>query len=618
MLFSSLFSCHSCTCNRRHSSKAMEGEIGEVGEDCFLLHVMPWPLRAAVQRKGMMAFLGQVLKRGIEAQGDSGLEAPLTDHTDLKSLTHSVTEFLIAAINPLAQEAMEEMSPYERTDVMRWLSNPKTIAEAMAEMFEDVLTNKEAAAEATQKAFALVHEFPEIAQILSAQDEEVVEQISNHPEQILNELQALRNGNMQPTISAAERRARERHAKQVAGSAALTAERARLPPAPEASSTSTAAAFSTSAAASTSASASASTSATVVPAASSAAATSLVGAHSSGAASSSGAFFTAAVKTPTSALAFFGKPAESSKAAASSRKALAAGKQPAGRGPGVTARAPSRKSSQVRCSSRLREQLHSDPLGVLDDDSLAGALVRLGAPDLRSLHRVSRAWRAQVERHLRSREWRDAHGCVYASSLLKVLTESGVARLDLGPAGFRLPPALRQHQCHQCVVFRRLDGPSVGPISTSHAVGIFDERALRSEDPPAASYDGGPTSFDRLDLTIQGFVPQVIGCEDACTQVRLRPLRPPPHAVSGGKARAGGKGPLSADAPGHMDEPLCYDQVFCVEDRTGRYRLRLPPVTNGRMLSESWSARLRLQCVDDDASKAAEADRGSESESDDE
>ena len=44
----------------------------------------------------------------------------------MQDLALTISNTLIAALNPLAQRLMATMQPYERAEVMAWLSNPKT------------------------------------------------------------------------------------------------------------------------------------------------------------------------------------------------------------------------------------------------------------------------------------------------------------------------------------------------------------------------------------------------------------------------------------------------------------------------------------------------------------
>ena len=360
------------------------------------------------------------------------------------------------------------------------------------------------------------------------------------------------------------------------------------------------------------------------------------------------------------------------------------GKQPLGKQP--LNPPPCRKVSHVRCSDRLKQRQRSDPLQTLDEDSLRLVMRPLSAGDIRTLHSVSKAWRLQVQQLVRSQEWRDKHGCVYPSSLCKIVTESGVARLDLGPevrmhrvtrasrarAKRRLAqslppssvslPSRRAPSAHPSLlllspqpwpthlakpihqpthtpvpkgtycdhmlsasmetdltrlVFRRLDGPSIGPISTNHTMGIFDQTAAASEEPPSAA-----TGRRRLDLISVPFKPQVAAKESATTQLWLRPLPPRVRAeaaASGGVASgrssgsAAGVAPLSVsssdcvdggggcdndgigsgDSSGSQDEPLCYDEVFGIFDCHGQVRLRI----GSGNFQERWSSRLRIVCV---------------------
>lgn len=198
------------------------------------------------------------------------------------------------------------------------------------------------------------------------------------------------------------------------------------------------------------------------------------------------------------------------------------------------------------------------------------------------------------------------------------------------------------------LVFRRLDGPSIGPISTNHVMGVFDQTAAQSEEPPSAV-----TGRRRLDLISVPFKPQVAARESATTQLWLRPLptrvraKPAAEAAASGGAASGGgcsgraAGSASAAAPpppgvapigvssgsdrddggdGHggcsggggdsgcdggssssQDGPLCYDEVFGIFDCRGQVRLRI----GSGNFQERWSSRLRIVCVQADAQAAA-------------
>jgi hypothetical protein len=104
--------------------------------------------------------------------------------------------------------------------------------------------------------------------------------------------------------------------------------------------------------------------------------------------------------------------------------------------PGSSLPLPSKRpvgSSSRRSSMRQSMRRHSDPLGVLDCDSVRTVLRLLTPEELLPLHRTSRAWREQVTEFVRSLSWRTAHGCLFTTSLISVLCESGVGRLDIKP-----------------------------------------------------------------------------------------------------------------------------------------------------------------------------------------
>ena len=271
----------------------------------------------------------------------------------------------------------------------------------------------------------------------------------------------------------------------------------------------------------------------------------------------------------------------------------------------------------MRSSGRLRARHHSDPLAVLDEDSLRLVLDPLPPTVLQALHGTSKAWRQHVRQHVRTARWREAYGCVYPRSLCQILSESGVARLDVGGCrgGCVIGPSR--------LVFRRLDGPSLGPISSRHVVGLFAAHEEEATGPPtthSAAEHGGRTKrvareaaaapSVRLDLVCQPGGPQLAGYESVGTQVRIRPLRNTGDGAevaaacgrspSEGKRKArcppNGGGSSSSHGNAHNagrgeDEgPLCYEEIFGVFDREGRVRL----VVSTQAVPERWSNRLRL------------------------
>lgn len=147
-------------------------------------------------------------------------------------------------------------------------------------------------------------------------------------------------------------------------------------------------------------------------------------------------------------------------------------------------------AAQPRKSRRLATRRRSCPLLVLDDDAVGQVLRLLNVADVLTLQHVNSGWRQQARDLLASDDWRKEWGCVYAGEAVKVLNASGVGRLDLGARFVRTPSRYDDAAARRGegagsssdgaeapdgaeLVFRRLDGPSVGPVSGRHAVGIF-------------------------------------------------------------------------------------------------------------------------------------------------
>lgn len=282
--------------------------------------------------------------------------------------------------------------------------------------------------------------------------------------------------------------------------------------------------------------------------------------------------------------------------AAASSASSAAGKQPV-----------SRALSHVRSSCRLKARQRSDPLEVLDEDALRLILAPLPPPALKALHQASRQWAAQVKRVVRSKAWRDSYQCLYPSSLCKLVTESGVARLDLGregitASGYTLHDAeatgSASAQNRMALVFRRLDGPSIGPISADHIVGIFCEcDALSWTEDEVQDIAESRAKVHRLDLVKAPFKPQVAAKESPTTQLVVQPLSKSMSSWLCGQAGTSrGKG-RAVEAEG----PLCYEESFGIFDRNAQIRLRLGMCT----VRESWASRLRLAPVGADAAATA-------------
>ena len=157
------------------------------------------------------------------------------------------------------------------------------------------------------------------------------------------------------------------------------------------------------------------------------------------------------------------------------------------------AKAP--RAAEVRSSRRLASRMC--PLAILNDDCLRLVISDLEPQQHATLLVLSKRWRQHVQQVHATMAWREQFGCIDTSMLLKVCTQMGKARLDIGEAGC--------HPCQPCLaevtnapltrlMVRRLDGPSIGFVSQHHVIGIFDE-----------------TGRYRVDLAIGTHNPQVRG-----------------------------------------------------------------------------------------------------------
>ena len=85
-------------------------------------------------------------------------------------------------------------------------------------------------------------------------------------------------------------------------------------------------------------------------------------------------------------------------------------------------------------------------------------------------------------------EWNDVVG---------VFTESGKVRLDLGTRAVKENVPASHDSWATRLVIRRLDGPSQGPVSPDHVVGIFTENGdFRLDLGTAAMKENVPASHD--------------------------------------------------------------------------------------------------------------------------
>ena len=189
------------------------------------------------------------------------------------------------------------------------------------------------------------------------------------------------------------------------------------------------------------------------------------------------------------------------------------------------------------------------PLSQLDDDMLHSCLTLLDAASLMRLTRVCRVLRTKALQVLRSAQWRAQWGCLPPGVPLQVLTSSGAARLDLSRASLRRETPETHDSPTTRLKLRRLDGPSIGPVSACHVVGIFSEDGKK-----------------RLDL-VRAVRPQVIVHQTATTCMTIEPLQPGGGVLDAEKRHAQPAGDV-----------LHYGQtvgVFSLPDGSGNARLRL-------------------------------------------
>jgi hypothetical protein len=503
-----------------------------VMEGSFLFDVIPPALRAALAAEGMASvdLVSEVLHHAFDTEGLLQPEA-----MDMQDLALTISNTLIAALNPLAQRLMATMQPYERAEVMAWLSNPTPIASAMIELMDTLLSESDQARAFAESAIQIASSVPEVAEML-----ELEGGFLPPPAEVLAELRHLRDGGSSATFrQPPEERERERQRQhQLADAVAADA-----------------------------------------------------------------------LATATNAL---------------------------------VADAPSRAQPPQRRSARLGLRRRSCPLLVLDDDC-TNLVLQILSPDAHAaLECASREWRAAVRRLHQSPKWQASFGCVYASSTLRVLSESAKARLDVGPEGTHPRPlgqlaSLRLRQLADCggiwgegvgsdkwtqLVVRRLDGPSIGYLSTRHTIGLFTS-------------DG----THRLDL-VYALNPQPVSHESGGTRVRLCPyessseigarlapssseigagLAPSSSEIGAGLAPAAPTSEATAAAalspsaavassstsaaapPAAQALPLRYGQVLSLLSACGTYRLSLGMSQCHVLVSAAedvWSTRLLLSHVD--------------------
>ena len=484
------------------SSSSMEGS--------FLFGVIPPALRAALATEGMASvdLVSEVLRHAFDTEGLLQPEA-----MDMQDLALTISNTLIAALNPLAQRLMATMQPNERAEVMAWLSNPTPIESAIIELMDALLSESDQARAFAESAIQMASSVPEVAEML-----ELEGGFSTTTAEVIAELRHLRDGGSSATFrQPPEERERQRKLQhQLADAVAADA-----------------------------------------------------------------------LATAMNAL---------------------------------VADATSRAQPPQRRSARLGLRRRSCPLLVLDDDC-TNLVLQILSPDAHAaLECASREWRAAVRRLHQSPKWQESYGCVYASSTLRVLSESAKARLDVGPDGSHPRPLgqlgnLRMRQLADSggiwgegvgsdkwtqLVVRRLDGPSVGYLSTRHTIGLFTSDRTH-----------------RLDL-VHALNPQPVTHESGGTRVRLCPYESS-SAVGAGMAPAAPTSETTAAAamspsaavassstsaaapPAAHALPLRYGQVLSLLSACGTYRLSLGMSQCHVLVSAAedvWSTRLRLSHVD--------------------
>jgi len=251
----------------------------------------------------------------------------------------------------------------------------------------------------------------------------------------------------------------------------------------------------------------------------------------------------------------------------------------------------SKRSASKRASARLATRRKSCPLLTLDEDTLCAVLSELGPVEHGALLSTSHAWRAAVHALHGSARWRRAFGCLRSSDLLKVLTESGMARLDIIEGCQPHSPTQSAESSgwtRLCV--HRLDGPSIGYISQHHIIGIFTHDRLF-----------------RLDIG-GGLNPQLPACESNGTRLRLCPVSEAGASsdsagassdIAGASSDSAGASSDSAGASS-SEVPLHYGQLFGLFSLCGTHRLSLGPLSCHRSVhgfTDSWATRLQLTVI---------------------
>ena len=386
-------------------------------ESSFIMTIMPDPLKRAMQQDED-AFMSELFHNAFLLMGE---EAP--EPTSKRMLVDSSTDALLSALKPVAQKLMVPMTPWERSEVMAWLSDPRPIAEALSPQIDKLLSDKFLAATTLEMVSIPLREAAGSIAELPAEMVDMLQK-SSHPE----------------------------------GRDALVDELQRIgrPPSPETR---------------------------------------------------------REVRAEAAAV----------RAAAAACEAAA---KEAVRFEGV-AKEPRRSPRQRAALAR-----RACPLEALGPDLAYACTAPLDAATLLRLKRVNKRWKQQAEATLRARPWQDAWGCIYPSTLLRVVTEADVSRLDLACARRRTPAASEGPPTQ--LRLRRLDGPSVGPVSSRHVLAVV-----------AADGSG------RLDIGGRSVYPQVTMREDPFTRFFIRRCDEPPAA----EASPDGKSPASPSGARRPEPP---------------------------------------------------------------
>ena len=253
------------------------------------------------------------------------------------------------------------------------------------------------------------------------------------------------------------------------------------------------------------------------------------------------------------------------------------------------------KSSR-RSSGRLAEKRHSDPLEVLDEDSLRLVFRGLDCKDLDTLQKASKQWMHAVRSVVRSAAWRQEFGCIVPSEgLYKIVTESGVARLALQEQWTNedvesiVNPALDKSTLTDEIMLKRCDGPSVGPVSKDHVVMIVGKR------------DG----YLRFDIGKKPYMPGLPTNDNVYTRLRLLPL---PTNRGGIFKHAEHATELSKKYIRHhyaFPPVLCYgEELRIIMDNQTGSAFHLRKIAQVPCDTEQWSTRFCIKPVEAAQSEA--------------